>query len=82
MYGCETWLVTKKMENIPKGCERRMIRYMIGIKWKEAISSQEILNKCELKDFSPRIRRRLQWFGHVKKDMTMMVVQEVYKRWT
>ena len=41
---------------------------MDGIKWKKAISRQDILNKCGLKDLSSRIRR-LQWVGPVKRDM-------------
>ena len=66
----EAWPVTKKVENILKGCDRIKIRYMTGIKRKEAISSQDILNKCGLEDLSSRIRRRrLQWFGHVKRVM-------------
>ena len=72
MYGSDTWTVIKKVENIPKSCDCRMIRYMTGIKWKEIIpvSSQEISIKCGLKDFSSKIRsKRLQWFGHVKRDM-------------
>ena len=35
MYGSETWSVTKKVEDILKGCDRKMIRYITGIKWKE-----------------------------------------------
>ena len=82
MYGSEIWRLTKKVKKILKGCDRRMIRYMTGIKLKEAISSQEILIKCGLKDLSSKIRRRLQWFGHVKSDMAdggcFGSVQEMY----
>ena len=33
LYGSETWAMTKKDENILRKCNRRMQRYMAGVKW-------------------------------------------------
>ena len=49
-------------------CDRRMLRYMAGVKWQDGVSSKEVAKRCGLGDIQERIRReRLQWFGHVRK---------------
>ena len=42
LYGSETWAMTQKDEDIMKKCDRRMLRYMTGVKWKDGVSSKEV----------------------------------------
>ena len=69
LYGAETWGMTGRMEDILKSCDRRMLRYMAGVKWQDRVSSEEIAKRCGVKEIETKIRqRRLQWFGHVRRE--------------
>ena len=68
LYGSETWAMTRKLEDEIRGCDRRMLRFMAGIKLRDRVPSAEILGRCGLKDVLGVMRvRRLRWFGHVKR---------------
>ena len=57
--------MTKKDEDIMRKCDRRMLRYMAGIKWQDGVSSEEVARRCSLE----RARQgRLQWFGNVRRE--------------
>ena len=80
LYGSETWALTQKDEDIMRKCERRMLRYMTGIKWQDGISSEEVAKRCGLEDIQERIRQgRLQWFGHVRREGEEGVLRMVEK---
>ena len=69
LYGAETWALTRKLEDILKSCDRRMLRYMAGVRWQDRISSEEVAKRCGLKEIQEKIRqRRLQWYGHVRRE--------------
>ena len=69
LYGAETWAMTAKMEDIMKSCDRRMLRYMAGVRWQDRVSSEEMAKRCGLKEIQDKMRqRRLQWFGHVRRE--------------
>ena len=55
LYGSETWAMTKKDEDIRK-CDRRMMRYMAGVKWQDAVSS-EVAKRCGLGDILESARQ-------------------------
>ena len=68
LYSSETWAVTKKLEDEIRGCDRRMLRFMAGVKLRDRVTSAEILERCGLKDILKVLQvRRLRWFGHVKR---------------
>ena len=63
------WALTQKDEDIMRKCDRRMLRYMTGVKWQDGISSEEVAERCGVEDIQERIRQgRLQWFGHVRRE--------------
>jgi len=69
LYGSETWAMSRKMEGILIGCDRRMLRYMAGVKWQDMITSEKVAQLCGVKEIAEKLRhRRLQWYGHVKRD--------------
>ena len=68
-YRSETWAMTQKDKDIMRKCDRRMLRYMAGVKWQDGVSSEEVAKRFGLGDIQERIRQgRLQWFGHVKRE--------------
>ena len=59
----------KRIENIMKQCDRRMLRYMTGVSWADRIPSVDVAKICGLTDIQGKMRqRRLQWFGQVRKE--------------
>ena len=46
------------------------MRYMAGVRWTDRISSVEVAKRCGLTDdIQGKMRqRRLQWFGHVRRE--------------
>ena len=63
-----------------KKCDRRMLRYMTGVKWQDGVSSEEVAMRCGLRDIQERIRQgRLQWFGHVNKEAEEGILSMVEK---
>ena len=42
---------------------------MAEVKWQDRVSSEEIAKRCGVKEIETKIRqRRLQWFGHVRRE--------------
>jgi hypothetical protein len=35
LYGAETLALTKKLEDVQIGCDRRILRYMAGVTWRD-----------------------------------------------
>lgn len=49
-------------------CDRRMLRYVAGVRWQDGKSSNEVAEMCGVEDLFVELRkRRLRWFGHVKR---------------
>ena len=42
LYGGETWALTKRLEGVLIGCDRRMLRYMAGVTRQDQVSSEEV----------------------------------------
>ena len=89
IYGSETWAI--KSSHIMKlvRTERRMIRWMCGVKLCERVPSAELIQRIGVEEISVILRRhRLRWFGHVErkgendwvKKCTMVLVDGVSKR--
>ena len=68
LYGGETWALTKRLEGVLIGCERRMLRYMAGVMRQDWVSSEEVARRCGVGMLGDALlRRRLGWFGHVER---------------
>ena len=66
LYASETWAVTKKLEDIMLRADRRMLRFMAGVRLRDGVPSAEVLERCGLESIIMQMRRRrLRWFGHV-----------------
>ena len=66
LYGLETWALTARLEAILLSCDRRMLRYMAGVTWRDRLSSAEVARRCGVRELGDVLRvRRLGWFGHV-----------------
>ena len=68
MYGSETWPLTDRSKGMIRTTDKRMLRYMAGVRWQDRVASEEVLRRCDGEDIGSKLRRnRLRWFGHVKR---------------
>ncbi len=68
LYGAETWALTNRLMEVLRSCDRRMLRYVVGVRWQDGRSSGEVAEMCGVEDLSAKLRqRRLRWFGHVER---------------
>ncbi len=67
-YGAETWALMNRLMEVLRICDRRMLRYMAGVRWQDGKSSGEVAEMCGVMDLSAKLmQRRLRWFGHVER---------------
>ena len=60
--------MNKRVQAILTSCDRRMLRYMAGVAWQDRVSSEEVARRCGVEVLENVLRRRrLRWFGHVKR---------------
>ena len=66
LYGGETLALTARLEGILLSCDRRILRYMAGVTWRDRVRSAEVARRCGVRELGDvLIVRRLGWFGHV-----------------
>ena len=68
LYGCETWPMSVKDEKRTATTEMRMVRWAMGVSLLEHRRNEEILEEAKVEAIATVMRRRrLEWFGHVKR---------------
>ena len=67
-YGCQTWAVTKRMQDRLRTTQRSMERAMLGITRKDRRTNQWIRQQTGVQDIIVRIKQlKWQWAGHVAR---------------
>ena len=68
LYGCETWPMSVKDERRTATTEMTMVRWAMGVGLLEHRRNEEILEEVKVEQIATVMgRRRLEWFGHVKR---------------
>ena len=68
LYGYETWPMSVKDEKRMATTEMRMVRWPMGVSLLEHRRNEDILEEANVEAIATVVRRRkLEWFGHVKK---------------
>ena len=67
LYGCETWPMSVKDERRTATTEMTMVRWAMGVGLLEHRRNEEILKEVKVEQIATVMRRRLEWFGHVKR---------------
>ena len=81
LYGSETWALTEGLERRLESNELRMLRYMTGVTWHDKISNEKVRSRCKINKLGNEIRRRrLRWFGHVKRKEGGNLIEEVMNK--
>ena len=67
-YACETWTMTKAMEQRLAVTQHKMERSMLGIKWEERKTNNWVRNKSKVQDIVEAIKKRKwTWTGHISR---------------
>lgn len=67
-YGCQTWAVTKRMQDRLKTTQRSMERAMIGITRRDHRTNEWVRQQTGVQDIIVRIKQlKWQWAGHVAR---------------
>jgi len=67
-YGCETWALTTKTESRIQTAEMRVLRLITGVSRRDRVRNVKIREHLRVTPLLQFIeKRRLQWFGHVKR---------------
>ena len=77
LYACETWTITKELQEIIRALEMRCLRRLLNITYRERITNieirsivtREIGHHSEL--LAMVITKKLKWFSHVIRSNTM-----------
>ena len=68
LYICETWPMSVKNEKRMATTEMRTVRWAMVVSLLEHRRNEEILEEAKVEPIATVMkRRRLEWFGHVKK---------------
>ena len=60
--------MTRSLELYLQACDRRMLRYMTGVRLEDRVNSEEIERRCGVKSLLSTVKEnRLRWFGHVRR---------------
>jgi hypothetical protein len=66
IYGCESWSVTKVMENKLNAAENKWLRRILRISYREHVTNEDVRGRTQQPLISDTIRRRrMKWAGHV-----------------
>jgi len=66
LHGSETWPVRKENEVALQWAERKIVRWMCGVKPQVRVPSKRLRGRLGLDDIISVLQQnRLQWYGHV-----------------
>ena len=66
LYGSETWQLKATHERKLDAFDMKCLCKILGIKWKDFVTNEEIRDKTKQQPLSSTIcKRRLRWLGHV-----------------
>ena len=74
LYGSEAWVLYRKQVNLLERFHQRCLRSLMGIKWQDYMTNNEVLEKVNLSSIEAMLMsRQLRWVGHVMRmDNTRM----------
>ena len=68
LYGAETWVLYRKQIRLLERFHQRCLRSILGIKWQDHVSNEEVLQRASLPSIeSILLQVQLRWAGHVTR---------------
>ena len=68
LYGAETWVLYRKQVKLLERFHQRCLRSIMGIKWQDYITNEEVLERVDTTSVEAMLMlRQLRWTGHVTR---------------
>ena len=73
LYACESWTLTAETEKRIQAMEKRCLRKLLGITYREHITNEEVRNRTRQaigphEDLLTTVKqRKLRWYGHITR---------------
>ncbi|KAK2573141.1 RNA-directed DNA polymerase from mobile element jockey [Acropora cervicornis] len=68
LYGAETWVLCRKQVKLLERFHQRCLRSIMGIKWQDYITNEEVLPRADTTSVEAMLMlRQLRWAGHVTR---------------
>ena len=68
LYGAEAWVLYRKQIGLLERFHQRCLRSILGIKWQNHLSNEEVLKRASLPSLeSILLQVQLRWAGHVTR---------------
>ena len=76
LYGAETWVLYRKQIRLLGRFHQRCLRSILGIKWQDHMSNEEVLKRASLPSIEPNLLQvQLHWAGHISRMEDIMHAQ-------
>ena len=78
-YGAETWVLYRKQIRLLERFKQRCLRSILGIKWQDRVSNEEVLKRASLPSIeSILLQVQLRWAGHVTRMQDVRMPKAVF----
>ena len=68
LYEAETWTCYRRHVKMLDSFHMRHLRYLMGIKWQDKITNNEVLQRAKMDGMKAMLMRaHLRWVGHVQR---------------
>ena len=79
LYGAENWVLYRKQIQLLERFYKRCLRFIIGIKWQDHVSNEEVLERAILPSVeSILLQTQLRWAGHVTRMQDVSMPKTVF----
>ena len=79
LYGAETWVLYLKKIRLLEQFHQRCLRSILGIKWQDHVSNEEVLKRASLPSIEYILLQvQLRWAGHVTRMEDVRMPEAVF----
>ena len=79
LYGAETWVLYRKQIRLLERFHQRCLRSILGIKWQNHMSNEEVLKRVSLPSKeSILLQGQLRWAGHITRMEDVRMPEAVF----
>ena len=79
LHGAETWVLYRKQIRLLERFKQRCLRSILGIKWQDRVSNEEVLKRASLPSIeSILLQVQLRWAGHVTRMQDVRMPKAVF----
>ena len=79
LYEAETWTCYRRHVKRLDAFHMRHLRYLMGMKWQDKITNNEVLQKAKMDDIEAMLMRaQLTWVDHVQRMSDSQMPKQIF----